>query len=186
MTRSRRRQRQRQRSRVEAAAVPAADRSAPRRAVIEPAAGSTEPEPWTQRGLAILLVLVVALQALAAVALYFSDRRGTYLEDLLVVPLQPLPLAFFLCFLIAMPLAQRVARQRRPMRFVENLSVGAVALLLIFAIGLPASRLTVGAHYRVQLAALAVAEAVAYVATAAVYPSIYRRFWMPRRRGGRR
>ena len=142
----------------------------------------TEPEPWSTRGLIVLTVLVVVVVMCLAGLGYLSDRRHNYAEYLVGQAYQPVPLLFLLAYLVAMPLAQRLAQQPRPLRVLESLSVGAVAELLVFLIAGAALSATARSGVRAQLAALGLAEIVAMGLNTVIYPSLYRRFWMRRRR----
>jgi hypothetical protein len=176
----------------EASSVPASEsptapaRSRRVRQVIEDAEGYTAPAPWSTRGLIALLGVVTLIDGLVSVLGYFSDRKIAYAEYVEALPFQPLPLIFLLSFLLAMPIAQRVARESRPMRILETLSVAAIALLLIFALGGLALNASKDSSYEVRLSALGIAEILAVVITVFAYPWIYRRFWMRRRPGAGR
>jgi hypothetical protein len=175
------------------ASAPApAPRPAARAAAPPAADASDEPQPWSWRALLILSVLVGALQLpLAGLDMLRDGRRYGYLVYLVVTlaPLSPLgQLQLLLAYLIAMPVAMRLAGERRSMRMLETMSVGAVAVLMLAAfwqLVFQFGHNTVaekGQVHAVTLVAGALADAAALVGAALAYPFLYRRFWMPRRR----
>lgn len=183
---SRRRSRSAQR-RTAAVARPAASRPVARPPSSPASTTVDEPEPWPRTALLVLVALAVLLQCLSSVVFYFVNHRtGAYAWYVVLLPYQFPPLVFALSFLVAMPFAQRLARQARPMRFLETLAFAAVALLAIFAVTGPVGEATLRLPWAAELAALAAAEAAAYAVAVVAFPFVYRRFWMPRRRFGRR
>jgi len=142
----------------------------------------TEPEPWSTTGLLILLAVVVGIELCVAALGYVRDRGPSYAEYIVVQPYQPLPLLFLLAFLVAMPPAQRLGNQPRRLRVLESLSVAALALLLVLVLGGAALGATARSGIRIQVAALGLAELAALGLDAVLYPRLYRRFWMTRRR----
>ncbi len=160
----------------------------PRAGSVVPSAGpADEPDPWTYRGMAALMSVVALLQVPLAVVDWSQDHRTHPFIAYLVIALYPaaIPLTLFASFLLAMPVARRIAGEPRPMRILETLSVSAIVMILLLAFWSPVFSAHGGAldsGDSAQLAAGAAADAVALVVGGAVYPFVYRRFWMPRRR----
>ncbi|MEA2672620.1 MAG: hypothetical protein QOG45_2840 [Chloroflexota bacterium] len=178
-----------------AAGPPRARRPATARAAAAPpdAADPSEPQPWSARSLLILAGLVAALQVPLAVLDLARDGHRYGFLVYLVVALAPVSLLqqaqLLAAYVIAMPVARRLARESRPMRVFETLSVAAIVLILLSSLWQLALHLGgghgVGEAGQVHAGALAggaLADVAALVAGSLLYPSLYRRFWMPRRR----
>jgi hypothetical protein len=157
------------------------------------AADPSEPQPWPARSLLILAGVVAALQVpLAVLDLARDGHRYSFLVYL-VVTLAPVSLLqqaqLLAAYVIAMPVARRLAHESRPMRVFETLSVAAIVLILLSSLWQLALHLGggrgVGEAGQVHAGALAggaLADIGALVVGSLLYPSLYRRFWMPRRR----
>jgi hypothetical protein len=162
-------------------------------AALPDAAEPSEPQPWSARSLLILAGLVAALQVPLALLDLARDGHRYAFPVYLVVALAPVSLLqqaqLLAAYVIAMPVAMRLARESRPMRVFETLSVAAVVLILLSSLWQLALHLGggrgVGEAGQVHAGALAggaLADVVALVAGSLVHPYLYRRFWMPRRR----
>lgn len=159
----------------------------PRPGSTPPAVDAEEPEPWTYRGMAALMSVVALLQVPLAVVDWSQDHRIHPFVAYLVIALYPaaIPLTLFASFLLAMPVARRLAGELRPMRILETLSVSAIVMILLLAFWSPVFNMHGGdldSGDAGQLAAGATADVAALVVGGVVYPFVYRRFWMPRRR----
>jgi hypothetical protein len=157
------------------------------REIIEPAEGFTEPPPWSRQGLLTLALLVAVLQLPLAFIDYFRDSRAYPFGSYLVVTLYPslLPLPLLASFLLAMPVARRLAGEERRMRVLETLAVAAVVLILLigfWTMVINASGHGLDGYDRAQMAGIGAADVAALVLGSLAFPLIYRRFWMPRRR----
>ncbi len=156
-------------------------------------AGAGEPHPWPARSLLILAGLVAALQVPLALLDLLRDHHRYGFLVYLVVTLAPVSLLqqaqLLAAYVIAMPVAARLAHESRPMRLFETLSVAAIVLVLLSSLWQLALHLGgghgVGENGQVHAGALAAGAAAdigALVAGSVLYPWLYRRFWMPRRR----
>lgn len=170
-----------------------APRPAAAAAALPAAADPSEPRPWSARSLLILAGLVAALQVPLALLDLARDGHRYGFPVYLVVALAPVSLLqqaqLLAAYVIAMPVAMRLARESRPMRVVETLSVAAVVLILLSSLWQLALHLGgghgVGEAGQVHAGALAggaLADVLALVGGSLLHPYLYRRFWMPRRR----
>jgi hypothetical protein len=154
---------------------------------IVPAPDSVEPEPWSTQGMLTLALLVAVFQIPLAILFDLQDH-GTYpFGSYLVVTLAPavIPLPLIAAFLLAMPLARKMAGEARRMRVLETMSV--VAIVYILLIGSWVMVLNTSGHKadlydRAQMVGFGFADLVSLVLGALAFPLVYRRFWMPRRR----
>ncbi|MFN2451418.1 MAG: hypothetical protein ABR541_03605 [Candidatus Dormibacteria bacterium] len=175
----------RQRPRARAARAGALAARPQRVEVVVPnAPGRTEPEPWAWRALFTLALLALLLQPLAGLL-----RVATVHAPLPVALLLPDQVLIVVAFPVAAPFAQRLAGAGRPLRFLESVSMGAIASLaydlLAFAAGrvirIPVHRTGIEGAV---LGVLAGVEVVAFVVAAALFPLAQRYLLMPRRRQG--
>jgi len=136
------------------------------------------------------MLVVGILEVPLSLASYLSANRRHSLAAYLVSAPNPNNfLLVFLVFLLAMPLARRLAGEGRSMRVLETLSVGALVLVFVGAFD---SMVANAFHNRLdetngdQVALFGLADVVAFAVTAVTFPIIYRQFWMPTRRRRRR
>jgi hypothetical protein len=139
------------------------------------------------------MLVVAILQVPLALGTFAGNRNKTFAFELVVAPASIIP--FLITFLLAMPLARRLAQEGRGMRFLESLSVGAIAVVFINVFGTIALRLSNTTHTNDEVrwshdglvvTSLALADILGLVVAAVGFPIIYRQFWMPTRRRRRR
>jgi hypothetical protein len=141
------------------------------------------PTAWSQRGMLTLMLIIAVLQIPLAIAYYLGDRTYS-LATYLVITLYASPFLIptpFVVTLLAMPLARALAGEKRSLRFLESLGVGAVLeiSLLITWSAVPKS-LASYHDANVVLGAL-MADVGALLATAFLYP-VVSRYLSPQRR----
>ncbi|HEY2702364.1 MAG TPA: hypothetical protein VGL20_01615 [Candidatus Dormibacteraeota bacterium] len=157
------------------------------------AAPADQPQPWPARSLLVLAGLVAALQVPLALLDLLRDHHRYGFLVYLVVTLAPVSLLqqaqLLAAYVIAMPVAARLAHEGRPMRLSETMSVAAIVLILLSSLWQLALHLGgghgVGENGQVHAGALAAGAAAdigALVGGSLLYPWLYRRFWMRRRR----
>lgn len=97
------------------------------------AAAAPDEELWSRRSYAILIALVAGTEVFIGILLWAlapnpKDTLSLVAEVLGLQPYQPFPL--LAACLLAAPVARRLTREARPLRFVESLIVGVVIYLL--------------------------------------------------------
>ena len=97
------------------------------------AAVPPEEELWSRRSYAILIAIVGGTEVFIGILLWGlapnpKDTLSLIAEMLGLQPYQPFPL--LAACLLAAPVARRITREARPLRFVESLIVGVVIYLL--------------------------------------------------------
>lgn len=100
------------------------------------AAAAPPDELWSRRSYAILIALIAATEVVIGLILYGlapppKDVYSLVAEMIGLQPFQPFPL--LAACLLAAPVARRITREARPLRFVETLVVG-VIIYFIFIV----------------------------------------------------
>jgi len=151
---------------------------------IENAPGYASPAPWSVRGTLTLFGLMVLINLPVAAVAWRLDNSITYWE----AAVSPSVFLYLLYALLAMPWARRLAGEQRSMRPLETISTAAMSYLLYYLAATAVVRGTGGVdpHNAGQLGVLSIAALAGGAAGAALYPYVYRRFWMPRLPGTRR
>jgi hypothetical protein len=150
--------------------------------------GYASPRPWSLRGTLTLYLVMMVINAPVALIAMKLYNAATYASSLVIVS----PFIYLLYGLLAMPLARRLAQEPRRLRPLETLSAAALMYILYYVsvnIAVQLSGHNVDAADGRQLAGAGVAGLLGGAAGAALFPWIYRRFWMPRlpsARGGPR
>ena len=148
------------------------------------APGYASPAPWSVRGTLTLFGLMVLINLPVAAVAWRLDNTITYWE----AAVSPSVFLYLLYALLAMPWARRLAGEARSLRPLETISTAAMSYLLYYLAATAVVRSAGGidAHNAGQLAVLSIAALAGGAAGAALYPYVYRRFWMPRLPGTRR
>jgi hypothetical protein len=151
---------------------------------VENAPGYASPAPWSVRGTLILFGLMVLINLPVAAVAARLDNTLTYWE----AAVSPSVFLYLLYALLAMPWARRLAGEARSLRPLETISTAALSYLLYYLAATLVVRGTGGVdpHNATQLTELTFAALIGGAAGAALYPYVYRRFWMPRLPGTRR
>jgi hypothetical protein len=160
---------------------PRQDRTILRREVekVENAPGYTNPPPWSLRGVLTLYAVMMVINVPVAAVAMKLENQPSYWYSLVVINV----FLYLLYALLAMPTARRLAREQRYMRPLEAISAGAlmyVVYVISSSIALSISRHDIDAHDGLQLAGVGVAGLIGGALGAALYPWVYRRFWMHR------
>lgn len=148
-------------------------------------AQDSSPAPWSRRGFLTLALCMVVLNIPVTAAVYYAS--GTYKqrnETFLYFLLSPSPFLFLLYALACAPLARVLAQEARRLRPLEALAAAAVMYIVYYlsiSIALQASGHNADAHDGKQMAGLSAAALIGVFVGAAIYPSMFRRLWMPRR-----
>jgi len=150
---------------------------------IENEPGYATPAPWSLRGMLTLALMIILLQVVVGSIAWAAAGRGdktiTYVSVLISVD----PVRVMIYALVAMPFARRLAQERRSMRALETLSAGAMMYIVYFlsvSIAVSMSQHAYDPHDGRQMAGAGAAALLGTLAGAAVFPVVYRRFWMPR------
>ena len=157
------------------------DRTVLRREVeqAENAPGYANPPPWSLRGVLTLYALMMVINVPVAAVAMKLENQPTYWYSLVVINV----FLYLLYALLAMPTARRLAGERRFMRPLEAISAGAlmyVVYVVSSSIALSISRHDIDPHDGLQLAGVGVGGLIGGAVGAALYPWVYRRFWMHR------
>jgi hypothetical protein len=156
---------------------------------VENAPGYASPGPWSVRGMLTLALCMVVLNIPVAAVVYYAfglnhAKDMTFLSTLIL----PSPFLFLLYALLAMPFARRLAQESRRLRPLESLAAGALMYIVYFisiSAAVQASGHNADVHDGKQMAGIAVAALIGTFVGAALYPLVFRRFWMPRLPGSR-
>jgi F0F1-type ATP synthase assembly protein I len=154
---------------------------------LEPEPGYATPGPWSLRGMLTLGLIVAVLQAVVSLVTYEWRYRNDPTDTLAFHMLNTDPVSMMLFALVGMPFARRLAQERRSMRVLETLSAGAIMYILDYlsiSIAISLSGHAADAHDGKQMAGAAVAAVLGIATGSALFGVVYRRFWMPRLRGG--
>jgi hypothetical protein len=156
---------------------------------IENEPGYASPGPWSVRGMLTLALCVVVLNIPVSAIVYFVFGLNHQKDQtFLFVLLQPSPFLFLLYALVCMPLARRLAQEPRRLRPLESMAAGALMYIVYFisiSAAVQASGHNADAHDGKQMAGISVAALIGTFVGAALYPLVFRRFWMPRLPGSR-
>lgn len=165
-------------------------RPQPRRASTSTTDPDAEPR-WDARGFATLLGLAFLVQLPIGAITHVIAKGNLLIIDLFFFQ----PQWVLLGCLLTMPLARRVARQPRPLRLLESLSIGAVyallALLLATVFVHPSGGSLSTDQFIKQLTVndglrIAFADVLALAGAVALFPSVNRLLGAPGRRARRR
>ena len=144
------------------------------------------PGPWSARGtLTLALCMVVLDIPVGALTYYVFGLKNDKNTSLLSAILTPSPFLFLLFALACMPFARRLAQEERLMRPLESLAAGAMMYIVYYlaiSIAVQISGHNADVRDGKQMAGVAVAALLGTGAGAALYPVIFRKLWMPRRR----
>lgn len=146
---------------------------------VENAPGYASPAPWSVRGVLVLYALMVLVNFPVAVVGWKLDRSISYAESVVA------PSVFLYLFyaLVAMPWARRLAGEPRSMRPLETISTAALSYLIYYVAARGVVGLVPGgvdAHNLGAVVGVGLAGLAGGAVGAALYPMVYRRFWMPR------
>lgn len=117
--------------------APELSEASPERASGKPGSSSrrakTAPaEPWSRRSVGVMCLIVGLFQLPFGTLHFLTDRSSDLFEDVILVPSGSPPLLLAACF-VAMPLARRLTRERRPLGILETMGVGATIFLLFLS-----------------------------------------------------
>jgi hypothetical protein len=166
---------------------PKQDRSILRREVekVDNAPGYANPPPWSLRGILTMYAVMMVINVPVAAVAMKLESQPSYWYSLVVINV----FLYLLYALLAMPTARRLAHEARLMRPLESIAAGSlmyVVYVVSTSIALTLSRHEFDAHDALQIAGVGVAGLIGGGVGAALYPWVYRRFWMHRLPRGRR
>jgi hypothetical protein len=150
--------------------------------------GYATPGPWSVRGMLTLALMVILIQVAVGSIAWATAGRGDRTVTWASVLISVDPVRAMLYALVAMPFARRLAQERRSMRALETLSAGAVIYILYFlsvSIAVSLSKHAYDPNDGRQMAGAGAAALLGTATGAALFPVVYRRFWMPRLGKGR-
>jgi hypothetical protein len=146
--------------------------------------GYASPGPWSLRGTLTLYLLMMVINAPVALIAMKIYNLTSFAYALVIIS----PFLYLLYGLLAMPTARRLAQEQRRLRPLESLSAAALMYIIYYVsvnIAVQFSGHNVDPNDGKQLLGAGVAGLLGGAVGAALFPWVYRKFWMPRLPGAR-